>query len=630
MVLKSEKGLNIKRKSGVNRRVNTKNSKSGSVKSSNKFHGALLTAVVITFGALGVWQCFDGDENKDTEVLTSEKISKIDAGNKKVDPTVVNESQLLQNETKAPKKVVEAEKKTVVEDANTIKDAGEKITADSDQDAINDMEEKYPLYAVAFHFHSQIKEEADSDATVLAYARRGSTFRVSNRVSKKGCAKGWHEVYGGGHLCDGTGFNVSSKPITFEPSPPPADMNSPMPYKYMYSKRDSVPEYWKLPDSDEVKITNEVFDRINQRDSASVPALVTEKNTIQVGSEAKYDNAALNKALDKALSAEHENEIDTGQTKFDSDNKTDSPVDDNAPDIKAVVAAVKSKIDSDSSDFEDPFALPPFVHLKMAKGYYVSTSSSIENDGKKYVKTIRGRYIPAEDLYPAKPSTFEGVLLGDDIQLPLIFIVNGGTKVLLQKKEDGALENGEKVERYSHFKNLGTMKRRGRTYIKIGNGKYISSNAAAAVNLREPPEGLEENERWIDVDLTNQVLVAYEGKVPVFATLVSTGKHGHETPVGEFKIYNKHVAITMDDPEGGDEAYSIEDVPWTQYFKDGYALHAAFWHDRFGKVRSHGCINLSPGDARRLFFWTGPLVAPSYHGVIATPFNPGTKVIIHL
>jgi lipoprotein-anchoring transpeptidase ErfK/SrfK len=144
-----------------------------------------------------------------------------------------------------------------------------------------------------------------------------------------------------------------------------------------------------------------------------------------------------------------------------------------------------------------------------------------------------------------------------------------------------------------------------------------------------PPQGIGENERWIDVNLTEQTLVAYEGPNPVFATVISSGREKYSTPPGKFRIYGKHVTITMDNPDGGEEAYSIEDVPWTQYFNEGYALHAAFWHDRFGRVRSHGCINLSPGDARRLFFWTGPEVPPGMHGTIATRANPGTLVVIH-
>jgi lipoprotein-anchoring transpeptidase ErfK/SrfK len=155
------------------------------------------------------------------------------------------------------------------------------------------------------------------------------------------------------------------------------------------------------------------------------------------------------------------------------------------------------------------------------------------------------------------------------------------------------------------------------------------------------------------VRLAEQTLVAYEGTRPVFATLVSSGKAGFETPPGIFRIWSKHISTTMDgvapsasaaaaagatlgaaapaqaaQTPGGDEAYSIEDVPWTMYFQGSYALHAAFWHERFGQVRSHGCINLSPADARWLFRWSTPVLPADWHGVLATNDNPGTWVWI--
>jgi lipoprotein-anchoring transpeptidase ErfK/SrfK len=173
------------------------------------------------------------------------------------------------------------------------------------------------------------------------------------------------------------------------------------------------------------------------------------------------------------------------------------------------------------------------------------------------------------------------------------------------------------------------LKRRVRTYLQVGDNQYLSSSVAVLVKKAVSPEDLKPGERWIDIDLSKQSLVAYEEETPVFATLVSSGRKGFETPQGTFRISSKHVSITMDDPNAGDEAYLIEDVPWTQYFEEGYALHAAFWHNRFGRVRSHGCINLSPADARRLFFWTEPHLPTGFHGVIATRNKPGTRVVIH-
>jgi hypothetical protein len=67
-----------------------------------------------------------------------------------------------------------------------------------------------------------------------------------------------------------------------------------------------------------------------------------------------------------------------------------------------------------------------------------------------------------------------------------------------------------------------------------------------------------------------------------------------------------------------------------QYFAAGFALHTAYWHDVFGEARSHGCVNLSPIDAHRVFSWTDPPVPPGWHGVNAGPDTPpGTTVNIH-
>ena len=93
-----------------------------------------------------------------------------------------------------------------------------------------------------------------------------------------------------------------------------------------------------------------------------------------------------------------------------------------------------------------------------------------------------------------------------------------------------------------------------------------------------PPEVLTEGERWIDVDLASQTLVAYAGKQPVFATLVSTGKGppGSEfvTRTGTFRIWVKVFTTKMDnlDKDDVDRHYAIEDVPWVQFFDKAIAL----------------------------------------------------------
>jgi lipoprotein-anchoring transpeptidase ErfK/SrfK len=79
-------------------------------------------------------------------------------------------------------------------------------------------------------------------------------------------------------------------------------------------------------------------------------------------------------------------------------------------------------------------------------------------------------------------------------------------------------------------------------------------------------------------------------------------------------------------PDAGDDRYSIDDVPWTQYFEGSIALHGAFWHDRFGLRRSHGCVNLAPLDARWLFAFTGPHLPQGWVAAYPTKHALGTVV----
>lgn len=119
--------------------------------------------------------------------------------------------------------------------------------------------------------------------------------------------------------------------------------------------------------------------------------------------------------------------------------------------------------------------------------------------------------------------------------------------------------------------------------------------------------------RWIDVDLTNQSLTAYENGLPVYSTLVSSGLWDTPTVTGQYRIYLRLKSQDMNGYNIGYD-YFIPDVPYVMYFTGNYALHGAYWHNDFGKPRSHGCVNLSVPDAEWLFNFsqTGTLVNVHY------------------
>lgn len=134
----------------------------------------------------------------------------------------------------------------------------------------------------------------------------------------------------------------------------------------------------------------------------------------------------------------------------------------------------------------------------------------------------------------------------------------------------------------------------------------------------------ERGEKWIEVDLSTQTLIAYEGNVEVFRALVSTGTAQTPTVTGRFRIYRKLLSQTMVGP-----GYVQPNVPYVMYFYGAYSLHGTYWHNDFGRPRSHGCVNLRVQDAKWLFEWTDPPLPPGASEVWDTTGSAGTLVVIH-
>src|SRR5262249_11049187 len=122
--------------------------------------------------------------------------------------------------------------------------------------------------------------------------------------------------------------------------------------------------------------------------------------------------------------------------------------------------------------------------------------------------------------------------------------------------------------------------------LETTDGVWLPAESLVIAERRDDPGGnAVAGRKWIDVSIKRQMLVAYEGRKPAYATLVSTGigglgdpKETHATVRGLFTIHAKHVSATMDGDEATD-SYDLRDVPYIQYFFEGYALHGAFWHD---------------------------------------------------
>ena len=244
------------------------------------------------------------------------------------------------------------------------------------------------------------------------------------------------------------------------------------------------------------------------------------------------------------------------------------------------------------SDYQtDEFA------ILFGQDFGVVMAEHVVYDGIGFTRTAHNYYVMDESLRTRPVSDFAGVKISDG-------------------KLDGV-----------SF----TLREPGTNKLKA-KGKGKGKPRTVSPQLTAAPKDLLPNERWVDVDTERQVLVVYEGEKPIFATLVSTGLPSPltETPKGEFRVWAKLASADMNDTENEDAAhnYSIESVPWVVYFHESVALHAAFWHDRFGEKHSHGCVNLSPRDARTVFELLSPALPDGYYAILPTAKDPGARVIV--
>jgi hypothetical protein len=234
-----------------------------------------------------------------------------------------------------------------------------------------------------------------------------------------------------------------------------------------------------------------------------------------------------------------------------------------------------------------------------------------------------------------------GTVLGgasaNDMVLPIGYVTSSKTS-LFTRGRDGRPRRGRHPGYHHVFRITSETDDRGVHYVVQSDAELYREDEVTVIRAAtQAPEGVSPTDTWIDVDLAHQTLVAYEGMTPVYATLVSSGRirdpedplQTHDTPTGLWRINSKYVTHTMDGDHATDGPYSIEDVPYVMYFFLAFALHSAFWHDGFGRPRSHGCVNLSPADARWLFGWAHPVLPEGWHSVFPSESDPGTWVYVH-
>ena len=227
---------------------------------------------------------------------------------------------------------------------------------------------------------------------------------------------------------------------------------------------------------------------------------------------------------------------------------------------------------------------------------------TLEFEGESYYVSIDGKVLPQANTVPLKNySEWQGVSILPDTHLPFAWVTPNKAPVYDAPK-------GSKIDELTRRTRVDVFEDAVATpgWVRVGEGRYMKADHLNEVRKQARPEGTGIHMQWIDVDLGEQTVVAYYNDQPQFATLTSSGRPPNNTPRGNYPIWGKAAAITMKSQQYDDKPYYVNRVPWVMFFQAHNAMHGAYWHDRFGAVKSHGCANLSPNDARILFDWLEP------------------------
>jgi lipoprotein-anchoring transpeptidase ErfK/SrfK len=235
---------------------------------------------------------------------------------------------------------------------------------------------------------------------------------------------------------------------------------------------------------------------------------------------------------------------------------------------------------------------------------YVSYIDRVESNGVYYMLQSGG-WIPGKGARVGEYSLFQGLQFQStprhSFAWPLPFYT-GSIPVYRAPGYNAPLTNKILYPYVDIVQVYATQNADGVDWNMIGPDQWVEARILATIVPNPtPPEGVTTG-RWIDVDLAEQTLAVYDNYQLVFATVIASGLDPFWTRPGLFPIYLKKETETMRNGDPSD-FYYLDNVPWTMYFDKARALHGAYWRTRFGYPQSHGCVNLSVGDAHWLFNW---------------------------
>jgi hypothetical protein len=241
--------------------------------------------------------------------------------------------------------------------------------------------------------------------------------------------------------------------------------------------------------------------------------------------------------------------------------------------------------------------------LYKSKIKYVALQDRVDTDKGRYYQIATSEWISEEYVSRVGLPNFQGYVFKQNPTISFGWVIN--ETVGRSAPDYAAPETGTQFRREDKIFIYDSAMVNNNEWVKVGVDEWIEHRYVARVTPSYArPEGVPVD-KWIEVNLYEQTLSAYENGNLVFATLISSGTPPFYTKPGVFQIYKK---LEFDPMYGSFEAdrsdyYYLEKVPYIMYYDDLRALHGAYWQTLLGYQRSHGCVNLSVADSHWLYDW---------------------------
>lgn len=433
--------------------------------------------------------------------------------------------------------------------------------------------------------------------------------RSAEPYGKADCDAGWYAVRPVGFVCAATGVALDA--ATARDVPHPVDLSSALPYRYGRARADGVPLYARPPSFDEQQAAEANLTKLlaHGQDLDPLGAAATD---VPLDARGVPTGPPVFLPASDGVGADGKR---TASSYFTFPGAA-APVSPSAP------AATDEKIGQGT--------------LRRGGGVALVDSVVVESGpaGRRFGVTPDGRLVPVDRLRPALGSTWHGLDL-EKVGLPMAFVHKhnvhtftlGGGK---SHKNDDELERRSAVPLSGKFRTV-----EGVRFEQTRDGAWLrAQDLVVIVKRTKYPELAKGTQKWLDLSLANQTLTAYEGRKPIYATLISSGRDqlsdkpdAATTARGTFRVRAKHVTRTPD-PREVHGAFEILDAPWALELESGNAIEGAYWADSAGEASGFHDVALTPIDAHRLFGWSDPPLPAGWSSVEDDGAGDGTVVVV--